>query len=114
MIRFIPVAFRPVVSSPTIRRQAQNKALGQTFDSLLSWGPVVGDALRLGAHGLASYIGFYVWLTAPKKSAARYLGLIMGLSQTFGAICDVISLGQRVAGTHPPEPACPPGIPLGK
>jgi hypothetical protein len=110
-----PGAYRPaVVLSPTMRRQAPVAVLGQRFDELLSWGPVAGDILRLGAHTLAAYLGYYVWMTSPKKSFPRYLGLAMGVIQTFGAICDGISLGQRAAGTHPPEPACPPGIPIGK
>lgn len=115
MVPFSPGAYRPaVVLSPTMRRQAQQYTLGQKFDELLNWGPVAGDALRLGAHSLAAYLGYYVWLTAPKKGAPRYIGLALGVIQTFGALCDVISLGQRVAGTHPPEPVCPPGIPLRK
>lgn len=114
MLKFSPGTFRPAVVSPTRQRQVQEFRLGQTFDNLLNWGPVAGDALRLGAHSLAAYLGFYVWKTAPKKSFPKYLGLTLDLVQTFGAICDVISLGQRAAGTHPADPACPPGIPIGK
>jgi hypothetical protein len=115
MLQYNPGAFRPaVVISPTMRRQAPGSFLGQRFDQLLDWGPVAGDILRLIAHGMAGYLGYYVWLTAPKKSFPRYFGLAMGLVQTFGALCDVISLGQRAAGTHPPETECPPSIPLTK
>ena len=109
-----PGAFRPVVASPAIRRQASHPTLGQTFDSLLSWGPVAGDLLRLSVHSLSAYLGYYVWHHSPKKSFPRYFGLGIGVLQTFGGICDLISLAQRATGTHPPEPACPPGIPLAK
>lgn len=115
MMPFNPGAFRPVaVSSPTARRQVPSSVLGQKFDEMMAWGPVAGDILRLIAHGMAGYLGYYVWLTAPKRSFPKYFGLAMGLVQTFGALCDVISLGQRAAGTHPPENECPPGIPIGK
>lgn len=115
MLPYNPGTFRPVaVSSPTARRQVPGSALGQyvlaqRFDELFDWGPVAGDLLRLAAHGMAGYLGYYVWLTAPKKSFPRYFGLAMGVVQTFGALCDVISLVKRAAGTHPPEaPSTPP------
>jgi hypothetical protein len=88
--------------------------LGQKFDELFDWGPVAGDILRLVAHGMAGYLGYYVWITGPKKSVPRYLGLVLGVVQTVGALTDVISLFKRATGTHPPETKCPPGIPLTK
>lgn len=118
MLPYNPGTFRPVAVSfsPTVRRQVPSSisVLGQRFDELMDWGPVAGDFLRLVAHGMAGYLGYYVWLTAPKKSFPKYFGLAMGLIQTFGAICDVVSLVQRAAGTHPEEPKCPPEIPISK
>lgn len=118
---FRPAPFRlAVVTSPTTRRQVPGFGLGrpigapqhfrmsQAFDKLFKWGPATGDILRLVAHSMAGYLGYYVWMTAPKKSFPRYFGLAMGVVQTFGALCDVISLAQRSMGTHPsegPEPA---------
>lgn len=116
MLTFNPGAFRPAAgSSPLARRQVPRYyTLSQRFDQLFQWGPLAGDTLRLVAHGMAGYLGYYVWLTAPKKSFPKYFGLALGLVQTVGVLCDVISLVQRATGTHPPETECPPGIPLTK
>lgn len=114
MVPYTPGPFRAVAASPAIRRQASHPALGQRFDQLLEWGAISGDVLRLTVHSLSAYLGYYVWLSAPKKSFPKYFGLGIGVLQTFGGICDLISLAQRATGTHPPENACPPGIPLGK
>lgn len=105
-MRYAPVAYRPAVASPTIRRQAPNLApgsltLGQRFDELLNWSPVAGDLLRLSFHSATAALGLHVWLR--DKGFWRYFGLFLGIGQTVGAICDAISLGQRIAGTHPPD-----------
>lgn len=98
---YAPVAYRPAVASPTIRRQAPILALGQRFDELLNWSPVAGDLLRLTFHSATAALGLHVWLR--DKGFWRYFGLFLGIGQTVGAICDAISIGQRIAGTHPPE-----------
>lgn len=113
MLNYRPVSFRLAVAPPRVLRQEPNHSIslgsssryriGESFDKLLGWGPAAGDAIRLAAHGMAAYLGYYVWLTAPKKSFPKYFGLAMALIQTYGAVCDVISMGKRVAGTHPPE-----------
>lgn len=109
-----PGPFRAVAASPAIRRQASSAVLGQRFEQLLEWPAVSGDVLRLTVHSLSAYLGYYVWLTAPKGTFPKYFGLGLAILQTFGGICDLISLAQRATGTHPPENACPPGIPLSK
>lgn len=94
------VAYRPAVPSPTIRRQAR-PSLGQTFDQYFAWSPAVGDAVRLAFHGATAYLGFHVW--QKEKGFISAFGLFLALGQAIGAICDVISLVQRAAGTHPPD-----------
>lgn len=108
MLRFQPVAFRPAVALPTVRRQALKTStalgspkIGQTFDSLFKWSGATGDLIRLAFHGTTAALGFHVWVG--DKGFWKYFGLFLGIGQTIGAICDVISLGKRVAGTHPPE-----------
>lgn len=103
MVRYTPVAYRPAVTLPTVRRQAPRKypELGQRFEEILNWSPLAGDLLRIAFHSTTGVLGFYTWVNA--KGFWKYFGLILGLGQTVGAICDVISLGRRIAGTHPPE-----------
>lgn len=101
MVPFAPVAFRPAVPSPAARRLGPSPALGQTFDEMFGWSPAMGDIVRLGFHGATAALGYHVWV----KDAGffKWFGLFLALGQTVGAICDVVSLVQRVAGTHPPE-----------
>lgn len=103
MVPWNPVAFRPAVALPTVRRQApaQSWILGQTFDQLFKWSSSTGDLIRLLFHGTTAALGYHVWVV--DKGFWKYFGLFLALGQTVGALCDVISLGQRVAGTHPPE-----------
>lgn len=102
MIAYRPTAFRPAGSSPLFRRQAISRAtLGQTFDQLFSWSSATGDVVRLIFHGATAALGYHVWIL--DKGFWKYFGLLLGVGQTVGAICDVISLGQRALGTHPPE-----------
>lgn len=100
MTSYRPPAFRKIVSSPTLRRQARFE-LGQTFDSLFKWSSGAGDGIRLLFHGATAALGYHVWIK--DKGFWKYFGLLLGIGQTMGAICDVISLAQRALGTHPPE-----------
>jgi hypothetical protein len=103
MVPFAPVAFRPAVTLPTVRRQAPRKypVLGQRFEDVLGWDGMTGDLLRTIFHTTTAVLGFHVWVN--DKGFWKYFGLILGLGQTVGAICDIISVGKRLTGTHPPE-----------
>lgn len=107
MVPYTPMAFRPAVTLPTVRRQAlaRNYSIGQTFDGLFAWSGAVGDSIRLVFHGATAALGFHVWIT--DKGFWKYFGLLLGVGQTVGALCDLISVGQRITGTHPPEPGKP-------
>lgn len=111
MLDFKPVSYRLPVAPPRVLRQAPNHSfglgssspykIGQTFDQLFSWGYVTGDIIRLLFHGTTAALGYHVWLK--DKGFWKYFGLLLAFGQTVGGICDVISLGKRIAGTHPPE-----------
>lgn len=102
MLAYKPVAYRPSVIPPRIWRQAPRKyVLSQTFDNLFKWSGATGDIIRLLFHGTTATLGYHVWIT--DKGFWKYFGLFLGIGQTVGAICDAISLGKRIAGTHPPE-----------
>lgn len=103
MVPYTPVAFRPAVALPTVRRQAPQRSfvLSQRFEDILGWSGIAGDLLRTAFHSTTAVLGFHVWVT--DKGFWKYFGLILGLGQTVGALCDIISLGKRLAGTHPPE-----------
>ncbi|SRR5579871_2215178 len=105
MLTYAPPAYRPAVASPTIRRQAQRFGLAQTFDQYFGWPPAAGDMVRLLFHGSTAVLGFHVWKS--DTGFFKWFGLLLGVGQTVGAICDLLSLIQRAAGTHPPEPAAP-------
>lgn len=106
MLTFRPVAFRPTVHSPTLGRYGQKKyTLSQTFDGLFKWSSAVGDGLRLVFHGATAALGFHVWIK--DRGFFKWFGLFLAVGQTVGGICDVISLVQRVVGTHPPEEEAP-------
>lgn len=101
MVPFAPVAYRPAVVSPTMRRQAPRHQLSQTFDSLFGWSSMTGDVIRLAFHSTTAILGYHVWLK--DKGFFKWFGLALAFGQTVGALCDAISLIQRAAGTHPPE-----------
>jgi hypothetical protein len=113
VITFRPVAFRPHVPSPTLGAE---RALGQTFDEIMGWSPTVGDVLRLTFHGIATYLGIVVGLNATKlklgnrttRQVTAGLGWALAAGQGLGAIADIISLGKRALGVHPPEKLSPP------
>lgn len=102
MHSFMPVAYRPVVSSPTVRRPSEKHySLSQTFDQYFKWSSATGDAVRLMFHGATATLGFHVWIK--DRGFFKWFGLALAVGQTVGAICDVVSLVQRAAGTHPKE-----------
>ncbi len=113
MIQYRSVAFRPHVPSPTLGAE---RALGQTFDEIMGWSPLVGDVIRLTFHSIAAYIGIWAGLNANKmrgstkivKQVTAGLGFALAGGQGLGAIADIVSLIKRAAGTHPPEKPSPP------
>jgi hypothetical protein len=93
--------------------------VGQTFDEIAGFGPVAGDIIRLVFHGIATYLGIWVGLNINKvktgnkttKAVTGGLGWALAAGQGLGAIADVISLGKRALGTHPPEqPSAPVSV----
>lgn len=103
MLDFKPVSYRLPVTPPRVVRQAPTHSyqLSQTFEGVLGWSGYAGDSLRFLFHGTTAALGYHVWLH--DKGFWKYFGLFLGIGQTVGAICDAISLGKRIAGTHPPE-----------
>lgn len=108
MIQYRPVNFQP----PAVRPAMGAKEMSQTFDQYLKFSPAMGDVLRLVFHGIAVYLGVFVGLNAKNIRASKTtktvtvaLGWALAAGQGLGAIADVISLVQRAAGTHPPEPS---------
>lgn len=106
MLKYAPPAFRPAVTSPTMRRQAPRFSIGQTFDGYLGWGPVAGDVIRLAFHSATAVLGFRVFKS--EKGFWKWFGLLLGVGQTVGAVCDAMSLVERAVGTHPAETPAPP------
>lgn len=101
--------FRPDVYQPSFHRIVHEVAptpaspiMGQTFDQYFAWPPAVGDVVRLAFHGMTSYLGIHVGLK--ESGFLSYFGWFIGIGQGIGALCDIISLGERIAGVHPPEP----------
>lgn len=87
---------------PAVRKSigfAQGPAMGQTFDELLNFHPAVGDLIRLAAHGGAGWLGIYVGTT--QRGFISVAGWVLGVANGIGAALDLVSLGKRVAGTHP-------------
>lgn len=119
MIQYRSVAFRPHVPSPTLGTVSQ-KELSQTFDGYLSFPPAMGDVIRLTFHSIATYLGIWVGLNAKRiktgnktqKTITVALAWALAGGQGIGAILDVVSLAQRIAGTHPPEPSATPAAPV--
>lgn len=93
-----PAAFRrPIPRSPV---------LGQTFDEMMGWSPAAGDLVRLGFHGMTSWLGIYVGIHG--QGILSFFGWFLGIGQGLGALLDVVSLLKRAAGTHPDEPVSRP------
>lgn len=110
MLAYKPVSFRLAVAPPRVLRQApktslglgrSSPVLGQRFEDVMGWSGYAGDGLRTIFHTATAVLGFHIWIT--DKGFWKYFGLLLGMGQTVGAICDVISLGKRITGTHPPE-----------
>lgn len=111
MLGFKPVSYRLAVAPPRVLRQAPRASVGlglssrpqlsQRFEDVLGWSGAAGDGLRTVFHTATAVLGFHIWVV--DKGFWKYFGLLLGVGQTVGAICDLISLGKRIAGTHPPE-----------
>lgn len=103
MLDYKPVSYRLAVAPPRVLRQAPGSQyqLGQRFEQVLGWNDATGDVLRALFHSTTAALGYHVWIN--DKGFWKYFGLILGFGQSVGAICDIISLGKRIAGTHPKE-----------
>lgn len=111
MLDFKPVPFRLPVTPPRVLRQAPKTSSGlghpshynlsQRFEQVLGWNDATGDVLRALFHTTTAALGYHVWIN--DKGFWKYFGLVLGFGQSVGAICDLISLGKRIAGTHPAE-----------
>ncbi len=125
---FEPAAFRPYAPSPSLGADRNllsrtmprpslgaERALGQTFDEIMGWGPATGDVIRLTFHGIATYLGIWVGLNGhkvPMKNKTLRvvtIGAAWALAggQGLGAIADIISLIKRATGTHPIDQPSP-------
>lgn len=105
MLRFEPAAYRPPVSSPRIGQYGHpyySPLLGFTFDEKFKWTPLGGDFARLVGHAGCSWLGFYVATTG--KGFITGVGWVLGFATAIAAICDAISVVQRLSGMHPPDP----------
>lgn len=112
MLQYRVANLRPYAAS----LGANPPKLAQTFDQIIGWTPLMGDVLRLTFHGIATYLGIWVGLNINKvktgnkttKTVTAALGWALAGGQGLGAIADIISLGKRALGTHPPEePSAP-------
>lgn len=103
MLAFQPVACRPSAPSPRLGQYglALGPSLGKTFDEFFGISAALGDVVRLGFHGATAALGYHVFTTG--SGFFKWFGIFLSAGQAVGAICDVISLVQRLAGTHPPE-----------
>lgn len=79
--------------------------LGQSFDQYLAWPAACGDVVRLAFHTATAALGYHVYFR--DKGFWKWFGLVLGAGQTVGAILDLLSLTERLIGTHPAEPAAP-------
>ncbi len=87
-------------------------ALGQTFDEMLGFTPALGDVLRFVYHSGGAWLGVYVG-QKEKSGLLSNIGWVIGIGMGVAAILDVVSLGKRICGTHPPEKIAPPTEPTG-
>lgn len=83
-------------------------SLNQTFEEVVGWPGWVGDALRLTFHGGTTYLGIKVGLSEG-NGFLKYFSWVLGVGNGLAAIADLISIGKRLAGTHPVTPKCIPG-----
>lgn len=97
-------AFRPnelptVLGQPVV---AQPFILGQTFDEILGMPASCGDILRLAYHAGGTWLGIRTGMK--ERGVTSTVGWILGVGMGIAAVLDIVSLGKRVAGTHPPAP----------
>lgn len=76
------------------------KTLGETFDEMLGFSPLLGDLLRLGGHGLGAWVGVYAGLYA-KSKWMRTVGWFIGVGQGLTGVCDIVSIAQRLFKSAP-------------
>jgi hypothetical protein len=76
------------------------KTLGETFDEMLGFSPVLGDLLRLVGHSLGAWVGIYAGIYG-KSKVMKAVGWTIGLGQGLTGICDVVSLVQRMVPRAP-------------
>lgn len=68
--------------------------LGQTFDGTLGVPNLVGDVLRLVAHGLTAYLGLHVGTT--ERGWLSIAGWAVGLLQGMGAFVDLLTIAANI------------------
>ncbi len=93
-----PAAYRRPIPRPPV--------LGQTFDEMMGWSPAAGDLVRLGFHGMTSWLGIYVGIHG--HGVLSFFGWFLGIGQGLGALLDVVSLLKRATGILPDEPTSTP------
>ena len=86
---------------PPAYRQTISPSLGQTFDELLGLPAAGGDLLRFLGHGAGGWFGLYIGMRPDMSTPLRVIGWIMGTGMSLAAILDLVSVGKRIAGTHP-------------
>lgn len=90
---------------PVTYRSHVRPLLGQTFDEILGLPPMGGDLLRFLGHGIGAWFGVYIGTRGDMSMLLRGVGWVMGAGMGVAAILDLVSVGKRIAGTHPPEPS---------
>ena len=87
--------------SPPTYRKSFSPSLGQTFDEMLGLPAESGDILRLVYHTGGTWLGFYVALQPKNPTFVKAVGWVLALGMGLAGVLDVVSLGKRIAGTHP-------------
>lgn len=80
------------------------RTLGETFDEMLGFSPLLGDLLRLAGHGLGSWVGLYAGIYG-KSNWMKAVGWLIGIGQGLTGLCDVVSIVQRVVRPAPSPPS---------
>lgn len=94
MTAYKPVAYRQY-------HLTGHRGLGQTFDEMLGFSPAMGDVIRLVYHSGGAWLGLHVALANGRRPWLATVGWVIGIGMGVASILDVVSLGKRVAGTHP-------------
>lgn len=85
------------------------KTLGETFDEMLGFSPLLGDLLRLAGHGLGTWVGVYAGIYG-RSPWMKAVGWTIGIGQGLTGICDVVSIVQRLIRPLPmPQLPAAPG-----